>query len=309
MNVKNNFCLLSNDVETASIWYNALRDSTGRKVLEEGMPKLLELYEVYNIKSTFFFTWYIAKKFPDVVKMIIPFGHEVASHGKSHLRENGFDVMPFERQKRHLEESKKLLEDISGQEVISFRAPALRVNNDTAQALIEAGYKIDSSIASQRFDLFLSFGGIKKLRGLFAPRLPYKTSNNNLYRKGEGPIIEVPVSASILPYIGTTMRVFPILSSIQSSFLNIENKFNGKPIVTYIHPTEFIDESNEDRIINKRVKNIFAYFFQDWLRAKLKIKNLGLPALLYYEKNIKFFNQKKYKFSTIKDYCDVLKLI
>ena len=53
---------------------------------------------------------------------------KLRSHGKSHLPENGFDVMPFEKQKRHLEYSKKLLEDISGHEVISFRAPALRLN-------------------------------------------------------------------------------------------------------------------------------------------------------------------------------------
>ena len=212
-----NFCLFSNDVETASIWFNALRDETGKKVLDYAMPKLLDLYQSYNIKSTFFFTGYIAKKFPKIVKMVTPYGHEVASHGKSHLRENGFDIMPFEKQKRHLEESKKLLEDISGQEVISFRAPAMRVNNNTTRALIETGFKIDSSIASQRFDFFLSFGGINKLKCLFAPRLPYKTAKYNLYKRGGGPIIEVPVSASILPYIGTTMRIFPLLSLMQSS--------------------------------------------------------------------------------------------
>ena len=102
--------------------------------------------------------------------MIIKEGHEVASHGKSHLKEDGFDVMPFERQKDHLIYTKKLLEDISGQGVISFRAPALRVNEDTS--LIEAGYRIDSSIAAQRFDFFMSFGGLKKLKWLTAPRFP-----------------------------------------------------------------------------------------------------------------------------------------
>ena len=77
----------------------------------------------------------------------------------------------------------------------------------------------------------------------------------------------------------------------------------------YLHPTEFIDESNEDRIINKRVKNIVAYFFQDWLRAQLKVKNLGPSALPLYEKHIKYFNGKNYKFITIKDYCKIKRLI
>lgn len=96
--------------------------------------------------------------------MILPYGHEVGSHGLSHKKEDGFDVLPLDKQIEHLKESKNILEDICGNEVISFRSPALRVNEHTGIALAEAGFKIDSSIASQRFDLFLSFGGFKKIK-------------------------------------------------------------------------------------------------------------------------------------------------
>ena len=208
----NKYCLLTNDVETTSIWFNALRDETGWKVLSEGMPILLSLYERHGIKVTFFFTGYIAKLYPEIVKMVLPYGHEVGSHGLSHEKEDGFDILPLEKQVYHLRESRKILEDISGEEVISFRSPALRVNEYTAIALAEAGYKIDSSIASQRFDMFMSFGGLKKMKWLFAPRLPYQTAENDIFRKGSGPIVEVPLSALGLPYVGTTMRVFPIIS-------------------------------------------------------------------------------------------------
>ena len=157
------YALLSNDVETTSIWFNDLRDATGEKVLREGMPRLLDLYANYNVKSTFFYTGYMAKLYPEAVKLAVNAGHEIGSHGKSHRKENGFDVMPYEKQIRHLEYSKKILEDISGQEVVSFRAPALRVSPNTATALLETGYRIDSSIVSQRFDFFLSFGSKQKL--------------------------------------------------------------------------------------------------------------------------------------------------
>ena len=50
-----NYVIITNDVETTSIWHNKLRDETGYKVLKEGMPLLLDLYQKYNIKSTFFF--------------------------------------------------------------------------------------------------------------------------------------------------------------------------------------------------------------------------------------------------------------
>ena len=128
----NNFkkvVLWTNDVETHSIWFNALRDETGLKVLKEGMSLLLDIYREYNIKSTFFFTGTIAEKFPGVVKMILPYQHEVGSHAYSHEPDQAFDTLPYKKQLEHLKKSKQVLEDISGQEVISFRAPALRIWN------------------------------------------------------------------------------------------------------------------------------------------------------------------------------------
>jgi len=302
MMIKSRNALFTNDVETTSIWLNTLRDETGIKVLREGMPALLDLYSRYNIKTTFFFTGYIAKLVPEVVKMILPFGHEVASHGMSHLKENGFDVMPLDKQIRHLKESKKILEDISGQEVISFRAPALRVNQTTALALVEAEYLIDSSIASQRFDMFMSFGGLKKLKWLIAPRVPYRTKSDDLFSKGDGKILEIPISATLLPYIGTTMRIFPVITSMQRRILYFESKSTKKPVVFLIHPNEIIDESNEVRIINRRTSNYVLYLIQDAIRSSLKTKNLGLKCIELYDKEISYFIDKKFSFLTFKDF-------
>lgn len=295
--------LWTNDVETTSIWLNTLSDKTGDRVVREGMPLLLDIYEKYQIKSTFYYTEYIAKLFPEVVKMASEAGHEIASHGKSHLKENGFDVMPFEKQRKHLGETKKRLEDISGHEVISFRSPALRVNGDTANALIETGYKIDSSVASQRFDFFLSFGGGTKLNWLTAPRKPYKTAPENIFKKGNGPLIEVPLSAMILPYLGTTMRIFPGITSVQRSLINLESSKTGKPVVFDIHPNEFIDESDIQRKISRRSENSVSYFMQDWLRSRLKVKNLGPDARPLYEKQIEYFKNRNYTSVTIREYC------
>lgn len=298
------YCLLSNDVETTSIWHNTLRDKTGYKVLMEGMPLLLDLYAKYNVKSTFFFTGYIAKLYPEIVKMILPYGHEVGSHGLSHAKENGFDVMSLKKQIEHLSESKSILENISGEEIISFRAPALRVNNDTAIALAETGFKIDSSVASQRFDMFMSFGGMQKLHWLTAPRLPYRTSPDSLFKKGSGNLVEVPLSASIVPYLSTTMRIFPALTSIQRRLMALETRKTGKPIVFDTHPNEFIDESDEERQVNKRSDNLVAAFLQDTVRSKLKTKNLGPKGAKVYEREIVYFEKNKFDFCTIKSYCE-----
>lgn len=298
----NKNCVLSNDVETTSIWFNTLSDETGLRVINEGMPILLDIYARYGIKSTFFIVGDMAQKWPEVVKMVSNAGHEVASHGWSHEVGQAFDVLSLDEQIRHLSKSKKLLEDISGQEVVSFRAPALRINKHTPIALTEAGYKYDSSVASQRFDMFMSFGSFRKMKWLIAPRKPYRTSPKSLIRRGTGSIVEIPLSALILPYTSTTLRIFPYLSSFQRRFVHLESTLSGKPVVFDIHPNEFIDESVQPREINRRAEHFVGYVLADLIRSRLKVKNLGYKCGTLYEREIQYFIKKKYSFYTIKDF-------
>lgn len=297
----NNICLLTNDVETTSIVNGGLRPETGIKVWKEGMPRLLDLYAKYEVQSTFFFIADFAKDCPEIVKMIQPYGHEVACHGLTHDHKQAFDIMSLEEQKRHLTEAKKILEDIAGEEVVSFRAPALRVNEFTPQALIETGFKIDSSVAPQRMDMFMSLGSRKKLAWLKAPRMPYFVSETNLARKGNLPLLEVPVSSFAVPYIGTFMRIVPSVNAFTRYLLYRETKNTRKPINFLIHPNELIEEEDLNLKTEKRAGNVVSHLLSDVLRRKLKQKNLGLSARDLYEKEISFWNRKDYHFITMKD--------
>lgn len=58
---KDRICLITNDVETTSILNHKLRDKTGEYVLNQGMPRLFDLYDKYGVKATFFYTGHIAK--------------------------------------------------------------------------------------------------------------------------------------------------------------------------------------------------------------------------------------------------------
>ncbi len=296
-----NICLLTNDVETTSIVNGGLRPETGIKVWKEGMPRLLDLYAKYDAKATFFFIADFAREFPEIVKMIQPYGHEVACHGYTHDHRQAFDVLTLEEQLRHLSDAKKILEDISGEEVISFRAPALRVNEFTPQALVETGFKIDSSVAPQRIDMFMSLGSKKKMVWLKAPRTPYFVAENNLARKGNLPLLEVPVSSFGVPYIGTFMRISPSINALTRYLLYQETKNTSKPINFLIHPNELIEEENLQLKTEKRAGNYMSYLLSDVLRRRLKQKNLGLLARDLYEKEISFWNRKNYKFLTMKD--------
>ena len=292
---------MTNDVETTSIVNGGLRDETGVKVWKEGLPMLLDLYDKYGVKATFFYIANFAKQHPEIIKIVQERGHEIACHGLTHKHDKAFDVMPFDEQFEHLSTAKKILEDIAGEEVVSFRAPALRVNFDTPRSLIEAGFRYDSSVAPQRMDMFMSLGSKNKMQWFGAPRTPYVASAENLARKGDSSIIEVPVSSFVVPYIGTFMRISPTINAMTRNLLYWETKNTNKAINFLIHPNEVITEENLNLKTQRRASSYIGYLLSDVLRRRLKQKNLGQDALILFEKEVQFWARKGYTFKRIKD--------
>jgi hypothetical protein len=178
------------------------------------------------------------------------------------------------------------------------------VNRYTPLALKETGFRIDSSVASQRFDMFLSLGSLKKLNWLIAPRKPYFTREDNLWKKGDGDILEIPISAFLMPYIGTTLRIFPFFSRQLRKALAAESLRTAKPIVFLTHPNEFIEEEKEGKGVNRRSGNFLAYLFSDVIRSQLKLKNLGNKAVPLYEKEIDYFSNKGFNFTSCREFYE-----
>jgi peptidoglycan/xylan/chitin deacetylase (PgdA/CDA1 family) len=299
--------LITNDVETTSILNHNLRDKTAEYLLIQGMPRLLDLYESFGVKATFFFTGYVARLKPGLVRMVAEKGHEVGSHGLTHDVKLAFDLLPLETQIDHLKRSKEILEDICGQTVISFRAPAARVNYNLPAALEETGYKVDSSVASQRLDMFLSFGSIKKLNWLLSPRKPYFSALDNIFKKGNSAVLEIPITACAFPYIGTFMRVAPSLNRMLRRVLYLETLLSGRPFVFLTHPNEFIDEDFEGGDIERRGSNFLSYLLGDILRHKLKVRNLGNSALPLLETELTFFKRKGFEFKSCREVYTIMR--
>lgn len=296
------FVFFTNDVETFSLKNHCLSDKTGEKVLKEGLPILLEIYNKYQVESTFFVTGYIAEKFPEIVKLIYSNGHEIGCHGYSHESDRAFDVLSLKEQISDLKKSKSILEDLSGVEVISFRAPALRVNHFTVRALEETGFVLDSSVASQRADMFFSFGSIKKLKWLTAPRKGYYVKENNLFARGDSSIYEFPLISYVFPYTGTFMRLSPRITAVVRRVAHCENRFFAHFPIFVIHPNEFLEEILDDSLFRKRSKNLLVYLLADKLRHKLKLKNLGLEAVPLFEDQINYFKRRNYKFLSLRNF-------
>jgi peptidoglycan/xylan/chitin deacetylase (PgdA/CDA1 family) len=296
--------LITNDVELHSIPKNTSDPSIADDILKTGLPRLLDLYAKYNVKSTFYFTGDFVEIKPEAVELVKEHGHEIGCHGYTHDINKAFDVLTLEEQVNHLFRAKKIIEAVSGP-IRAFKAPALRINENTIKALEITGFSIDSSVASQRFDGPMSFGSKKKLNWLISPRLPYHPSSNSPFRKGNSPVLEIPVSAALFPYIGTLMRVHPPLFRILEKILLCESKLTSKPLVFIFHPNECLDyqeNSSEKIIIERRSKSFIEYLFADKLRQNLKLKNLGMNAIRLHEESIKKGKESGFDYISISEY-------
>jgi hypothetical protein len=184
----------------------------------------------------------------------------------------------------------------------------LRINEHTIKALEQTGFKIDSSVASQRFDGPLSFGSKKKLKWIFAPRLPYYPSYNSPFKRGNSSILEIPISAAIFPYIGTLMRVSPTLLRLVEKFLFTESKITGKPIVFIFHPNECLDYTNDAvTAIERRSNNYIEYIFADKIRHRLKLRNLGMNSIKYMEEVIKRGKSEGFEYTSVSKFAKIYK--
>lgn len=297
---------ITNDVEATTIQGEVYNKEIAQQVLHYALPRVLALYEKYNVHATFYCLASYIKDYPEIVHMIEQAGHEVACHGLVHDSDKAFDVLSANEQLLHLTQAKEILDDIALKPIVSFRAPALRVNSDTPMALIQSGFKTDSSIAPQRGDVFMSFGSKNKLQWLGAPREIYNTSLSNLARRGNSGIAEIPVSAFGLPYISTLMRMSRVAIAWTRWMLWMETKRDNKKVVNFLfHPGEIIPGQGDNAVV-RRAKNPIKHFLVGVLRAKLKKKNLGESCEVLLERELQFWTRKGYEFKTVSEISNLL---
>jgi polysaccharide deacetylase family protein (PEP-CTERM system associated) len=120
-------------------------DSYSTRV-EANVDVLLQLLDQRGAKGTFFTLGWIAGKHPEMVRRIAQGGHEIASHGWWHRKVTGMSPAEFREDVRS---SKAILEDLSGERVLGYRAPSFSIVPGKEWAfdvLLEEGYAYDSSL-------------------------------------------------------------------------------------------------------------------------------------------------------------------
>jgi|LSQX01.2.fsa_nt_gb polysaccharide deacetylase family protein (PEP-CTERM system associated) len=146
------------DIETVGLSVRESQDSALDREyynLERELNHILELCDSTGIKATFFIVGQIAAENPGIVKLIASEGHEIASHSMTHTF--FFQLSDIEIEKE-IKESKHILEDVSGMEIVGFRVPAWTISEKNYRhfynCLAEAGYEYSSSIYPGKTPLY-----------------------------------------------------------------------------------------------------------------------------------------------------------
>ena len=190
----------------------------------ENTKRLLDILERKNTKATFFVLGWIAERVPDLIKEIDSLGHEIASHGYSHISIYNMSNADFEEDiKRALSVKKGIINN----DIIGYRSPSFSVTVNTLWALSvleKNGFKYDSSVFPLRFHPDYGIG-----------KAPL-----NIYRDSSG-IAEVPLSCIQLFNLripfggGAYFRFYPF--SLSRLLMKMCNK-QGRSFIFYLHPWE-----------------------------------------------------------------------
>ncbi len=193
---------------------------------DRSVKRFLDLFAQYNVKATFFWLGWFAERHPELVRECLNAGHEIASHGYAHLLAYQVGRKAF---LEDISKAKKILEDISGGQVLGFRAAGFGILDDTNwffDTVAEAGYRYDSSV----FPATRGHGGMNT-----SPMTPYVEKTNN------GDIVEFP--QSVLSLLGHRFSVFgggylrlAPWWLIRAGVRRLEAQ--GQSVIFYVHPRE-----------------------------------------------------------------------
>lgn len=101
-------------------------------------PFILETLAKYNVKATFFLCGVWVKAYPDQVKAIFDAGHTIGNHSLSHPHMTKISQDAVEKEISSLDD---LIEKITGQRTVLFRAPFGEYNDDVIRTVRSTGHE------------------------------------------------------------------------------------------------------------------------------------------------------------------------
>jgi len=107
------------------------------------VPRILDLFDRYDLRCTFFIPGKVAADWPDAVRDIHEAGHEIGLHGYTHTNPAR---LPPEEEEAELVRAIETFEDLIGERPVGYRSPAGDFSNHSFDILSRNGVIYDSSL-------------------------------------------------------------------------------------------------------------------------------------------------------------------
>lgn len=220
-----------------------------------GLERFDRLLEVYRAPATLFMVGadFAHQGNHRVICAMAERGHEIGNHTATHAQ--GFRLLPDAAQEAEIAGMEDACAAVTGQRPVGFRAPGWNMSNRAIAILARRGYLYDSSVhptsmmpalkllhrLNTRRAEPLERTTLGHLAYMTAPVDPYRATATRLDRRGDGPLIELPVTVVPivrLPFFATFLvntgaRVFDwSLAALRSA---------GRPIQFQFHLSDFAD--------------------------------------------------------------------
>lgn len=158
------------------------------RTVEPLTDRILGLLSEYEVRGTFFVLGWVAERYPALVRRIAEAGHEIGSHSYGHREVYDHTPGSF---REDLKRSIGVLQEVSGQRVLGFRAPSFSLTPGCEwawDAMLDLGLRYDASV----FPVKRAHGGY-----------PLESSDHTRMTTPKGRAIEVlPMSVMRLPILG-----------------------------------------------------------------------------------------------------------
>jgi hypothetical protein len=294
-------CAVSVDLDSIACYYRihalgAPPEELAHAILERALPRAVKLFHDRGIPVT----WFVVGRDADAtvalpdhharaanadrLRALAAHGDELGNHSYSH---------PYELARLapsavddEIARGDAVLRAITGRAVRGFRAPGYDVSPAMLDVLARLGYRYDSSIFpapgyyAAKAGVMAVLAALRRPSGavmtnpraLLAPIDPYRPAMRAPWRRGQAPLVELPVAVTRwgrIPAIGTSLLVLPaairarIVAAMSArSFFNFE-----------LHGIDFAD-AEQDGIPGELVAR------QPDLRLPIAEKLARLGALL-----------------------------
>ncbi len=216
-------------------------------ILRRALPRLARLFARHGVAATWFVVGRDLEEDVEGARLVAELardGHELASHSYSHP----YDLvrLPRAAMAAELDRAHAAIAQVAGRPPVGFRAPGYEISGELLELLCERGYRYDSSVFPA-IPYYLAKAAVMALlrvagrrsgsilgspRVLGAPCVPYRPAAGAPHRRGDLPLVELPVTVTPwlrLHVIGTTLVIVPeavrrrlVASALTTPHFNLE---------------------------------------------------------------------------------------